>query len=99
MANFDPQLTEAFDKNATTAFESYVACVNAVEKNHMERDPRIVYLAGLTTVLKVKLMEKEDIDRTITQAFAPLVHFLHKRYEDANQKDALSEAEDIINKE
>lgn len=99
MANFNPELTKAFDKNAKTAFESYVACINAVEKNHIERDPRIVFLAGVTTCLEAKLKEGKDIDRTITQTFAPLVHFLHKRYEDANQKDALSEAEEIINKE
>jgi hypothetical protein len=96
MANFKPELTEAFDKNAKTAFESYVACVNAVERNHIEGDPRIVFLCGLTTCLKAKIKEGGDIDRTIAQAFAPLVHFLQKRYEEENKKDAVSEAEDII---
>lgn len=99
MTNFKPELTEAFEKASDTAYDSYVHCLNAVDKSGTDIDPRIMVLIGLTSVLKAKFEAGGDIDPDLTSAFAPLLHFLQKRYEEENKKDAVSEAEDIINKE
>ena len=96
MVNFKPELTEAFKKASDTAYNSYVACVNAVDKSGIDKDPRIMFLVGITSVLKAKFEAGGDIDPDLTSALAPLLHFLQKRYEEENKKDAVSEAEDII---
>lgn len=96
MVNFKPELTEAFEKASETAYNSYVACVNAVDKSGTDKDPRIMFLIGLTSVLKAKFKAGGDIDPDLTSAFSPLIHYLQKRYEEENKTDALSEAEDII---
>lgn len=96
MVNFKPELTEAFEKASDTAYDSYVACVNAVDKSGTDKDPRIMFLVGLTSCLKMKFKAGGDIDPDLASALAPLLHFLQKRYEEDNKKDAVSEAEDII---
>lgn len=96
MTNFKPELTEAFEKASDTAYDAYVHCVNAVDKSGTDKDPRIMFLIGITSTLKDKFKTGGDIDPDLTSAFAPLLHFLQKRYEEENKKDAVSEAEDII---
>jgi len=96
MVNFKPELTEAFEKASDTAYDAYVHCVNAVDKSGTDKDPRIMFLIGITSVLKAKFKAGGDIDPDLTSAFAPLLHSLQKRYEEENKKDAVSEAEDII---
>lgn len=96
MTNFKPELTEAFEKASDTAYDAYVHCVNAVDKSGTDKDPRIMFLIGITSVLKAKFKAGGDIDPDLTSAFAPLLHFFQKRYEEENKKDAVSEAEDII---
>ena len=96
MVNFNPEVTENFEKASDTAYDSYVACVNSVDRNGTDKDPRIMFLIVITSVLKAKFKAGGDIDPVLMSAFSPLIHFLQKRYEEENKKDAVSEAEDII---